>query len=209
MRIRLLIILFGAAVVAATYTFPIWRPFFQNTAVTDPFPGLPADLQAEFVLLPPEQQAAYLQMAASNRDMAIAVVTAALADPVIAPEDPGAPDTATAVRVTRGTFTRIDPVLWAQGTVTVYALPDNRKILRLEDFEAPGGPELTIVLSASPAPRTLEELELGNLDFEVGALMGNIGNQNYSIPPEVDLSLYNSVVIYSKPYQLIFSSAAI
>ena len=72
-----------------------------------------------------------------------------------------------------------------------------------------GQPDLRVLLAASRAPRTREEVELGNLEIELGHLKGNIGNQNYEIPPEVDLSLYNSVVIYCQEFHVVFSTATI
>ena len=115
----------------------------------------------------------------------------------------------TAVSVVDGTFERIDAVHWAQGDVTIYQLPDNRKILAFDNFLAANGPDLRVLLSASEAPRTREEVELGNLELELGSLKGTAGNQTYEIPPEVDLSLYNSVVIYCQAFHVVFSTATI
>ena len=42
--------------------------------------------------------------------------------------------------------------------------------------------------------------------MELDKLKGNMGNQNYPIP-EMDLSQYRSVVIYCKPFHVIFSVA--
>ena len=88
-------------------------------------------------------------------------------------------------------------------------MPDNRKILSFGDFLAASGPDLRVVLSASDAPRTREEVELGNLELELGPLKGTAGSQTYEIPPEVDLSLYNSVVIYCQEFHVVFSTATI
>ncbi|MBZ0302157.1 MAG: DM13 domain-containing protein [Anaerolineae bacterium] len=210
MRLRLTLILVGAIAVAATFTYPYWRPFFVNTIVDEPFPGLPADMQAAFLQqLTPEQQAAFLQMADTDRDMAVAMVAAALEAPSTVPDVENPPDSSTTVSVATASFKRIDAVHWAQGKAIIYQLPDNRKILRLEDFQAANGPDLHVLLSASENPTTQEEVELGNLDFELGPLKGNIGNQNYEIPPEVDLSLYNSVVIYCQKFHVVFSTATL
>lgn len=210
MRLRLFVILIGAVAVVATFTYPYWRPFFVSTAVNEPFPGLPANLQTAFVeQLSPEEQAAFLQMAAENRAMAVAMAVAALQAPTMMQTPEPAPDAATAVVAASGQFTRIDALHWAQGRAIVYQLPDNRKILRLEDFQAANGPDLHVLLSANERPLTREEVEMSDLDFELGRLKGNIGNQNYEIPSEVDLSLYNSVVIYCKTFHVVFSTATI
>jgi hypothetical protein len=40
-------------------------------------------------------------------------------------------------------------------------------------------------------------------------LKGNVGNQNYDIPDEIDLDQFQSVVIYCVPFHVVFSSAAL
>ncbi len=208
MRLRIFLILLGAALVVATYTFPFWRPLLVNQVDEELFPGLPANLQAGFAQIPPEQQAIFLQMAGEDQAMAVAMVAAALEPPVAAPEeDP--PDAAAAIQSASGEFRQIDAVRWARGDVTVYTFPDNRKLLRFEEFEAASGPDLRVILSASANPLTREEVEFSDLDLDLGRLKGNVGDQNYEIPPEVDLSLYNSVVIYSSTYHVVFSTATI
>jgi hypothetical protein len=88
-------------------------------------------------------------------------------------------------------------------------MPDNSKLLRLEDFSVTNGPDLRVVLSASAAPLTREEVELSDLDLELGGLRGTVGSQNYEIAPEVNINQYNSVVIYSGTYNVVFSTATL
>jgi 2-polyprenyl-6-methoxyphenol hydroxylase-like FAD-dependent oxidoreductase len=42
---------------------------------------------------------------------------------------------------------------------------------------------------------------------EVARLKGNIGDQNYELPADLDLSQYRAVVIYCKRFSDIFSTA--
>ena len=44
---------------------------------------------------------------------------------------------------------------------------------------------------------------------ELGKLKGNIGNQNYPIDAGVDVSAMSSVVIYCKPFRVIFAVAGL
>ena len=208
MRFRLFIILIGAALVAATYSFPLWRPLLVNDVVDEVFPGLSVELQTAFTALSPAEQAAFLQMAEEDRDMAITMVEAALQPPAVADTEP-TPDMQSTIVLTDGEFGRVDAVHWAEGTATIYQLPDNSKVLRLENFRSANGPDLRVVLSAGEEPRTREEVARGNLNIELGRLKGNIGNQNYEIPTQIDLSLYNSVVIYCQAFHVVFSTAAI
>lgn len=41
-----------------------------------------------------------------------------------------------------GTFNEFDPVHRGEGTATVYQLPDESRVLRLENFRVTNGPEL-------------------------------------------------------------------
>lgn len=210
MRFRFTLILIGALAVVATFTFPLWRPLFTQDVVNESFAGLPADLEAGFQALPPNQQAAFLAMAAEDQVMALAMVRAALqADSVLSEAEQAMPTMGAAVIAVSGVFTQIDVIHNARGTATIYQMPDNRKILRFEDFRVNNGPDLRVILSASAEPRTSEEVELNDLDLELGPLKGNVGNQNYEIPAEVDLGLYQSVVIYCRAYNVVFSTATL
>jgi hypothetical protein len=209
MRLRLLLILFGAAAVIGVYTFPFWRPLLVNTVVDEPFPGLPADLQDAFAALPASEQAAFLQMAQQDPQMAAAMAAAALQTPRVAEEGAPTPDAQIASELTSGDFTRIDTLHWAEGSASIYQLPNGSRFLRFEDFRAANGPDLHVILSAGEEPRSREEVERGGLNLDLGPLKGNIGSQNYEIPTEIDLSLYNSVVIYCLPFHVVFSTASI
>lgn len=45
--------------------------------------------------------------------------------------------------------------------------------------------------------------------MDLGKLKGNIGNQNYTIPDEVDIGIQNRVTIWCKPFNVIFSVAVL
>ena len=96
-----------------------------------------------------------------------------------------------------GSFINIDPVHGAVGTATIYDLPDGDRVLRFEDFRSKNGPDLHVYLSTEIPASTFASL--GDNEVHLGALKGNVGNQNYEIPAEVDLSLYKSVVIGPQP----------
>lgn len=92
------------------------------------------------------------------------------------------------------------------GTATVYQLEDGSRVLRLENFEVLNGPELHVYLtSANPVANTVG-VPLEN-EVDLGALKGNIGNQNYELPIRVNLDLYHSVVIWCVPFQVPFNAA--
>ncbi len=45
--------------------------------------------------------------------------------------------------------------------------------------------------------------------IDLGSLKGNVGDQNYEIPADVDLSEYQSIVIYCQPFHVVFSIATL
>ena len=51
-----------------------------------------------------------------------------------------------------------------------------------------------------------DELQAGGYTH-LAKLKGNIGNQNYEIPSDINLDEQNSVIIYCMPFHVIFSVA--
>jgi hypothetical protein len=91
------------------------------------------------------------------------------------------------------------------GTATVFALDDTERILRLEDFESTNGPDLFVYLTAADASAEDPEFDADFVDL--GVLTGNIGNQNYVIPPDVDLDVHDTVVIWCRRFTSSFGVA--
>ena len=123
----------------------------------------------------------------------------------------GAPATASAqgtqpVLLASGQFGAVDGLHKGQGNARVYRLSGGQRVLRLEEFKVTNGPDLYVYLSGHAAPRNSSQLHDGGA-LEVGRLKGNIGNQNYALPADVDLSKFKSVVIYCKRFSVVFSTA--
>ena len=105
-----------------------------------------------------------------------------------------------------GSFRDADSFHRGSGLATIYQTPDGGHLLRLEEFQTTNGPELHVLLSQSPDPQSTAEVKSpGYLDL--GKLKGNIGNQNYPIPSGTDVGAQMSVVIYCKPFSVVFSVA--
>ncbi|MGQ9890061.1 MAG: DM13 domain-containing protein [Aggregatilineales bacterium] len=208
MRLRITLMLLGAILVTTTFTFPLWQPLFEATTEAELLPGLLPDIQAAYAALPLDQQRALSALLAEDQQAAALLIAAAVApDTLVSPEDQELPSVTAATRSQRGQFRRIDSLRYAEGRVVIYEWPDNRKLVSLEGFSAARGPDLRVILSASPNPQTPEEVQLNNVDLELGPLKGNIGSQHFELPPDVDLSRYASVVIFSPLTNLVFSSA--
>lgn len=115
-------------------------------------------------------------------------------------------DAAQPFALSSGGFTKVDDSHWATGQAVIYMLPDGQRVLRLENFKAAAGPDLYVHLSGHASPRSSGELH-GDGDIELSQLKGNIGEQNYVLPAELDLADFKSVVIYCKQFSVVFSTA--
>lgn len=203
LRLRLFIIGIGALLVVAVFTFPLWRPLLVDDVVDEAFPGLPAEMQDDFRALPQEQQDLLLQMRGENEAMALDTARSMLSgDSSVSEEMPTEP-----VTLLSGEFIRIDAIHGAEGTATVYHLPDESLVVRLENFRSTNGPELHVLLSRHADPRN--QSDLGADYRDLGRLKGNVGSQNYAIPADVNISDFNSVVIYCLPFNVVFSTATL
>ena len=77
-------------------------------------------------------------------------------------------------------------------------------VLRIENLDVLNGPDLRVLLSPHADVRSSDGL--GEY-VELGKLKGNKGNQNYAIPEGIDVTQYKSVVIYCKPFKVVFNTA--
>ena len=92
------------------------------------------------------------------------------------------------------------------GTATVYELGDGSRVLRFENFEVINGPQLHVwLVPPDPVPDTVGR-EIPDY-FDAGPLKGNIGDQNYDIPADLDLADFGSVVIWCVPFRAPFNAA--
>lgn len=102
------------------------------------------------------------------------------------------------VAMVSGSFVGVgDGIHNAEGTAKVLSL-DDAKILRLEDFKATNGPDLHVYLATDE--RATDYVDLG-------LLKANIGNQNYQIPEETDLSKYDTALVWCKQFSVLFGHA--
>jgi hypothetical protein len=99
------------------------------------------------------------------------------------------------VLVGSGTFAGADDFHQGSGVASVIRLVDGSLVLSLTDFEVTNGPDLRVTLFD------------GSDYFDLGALKGNIGNQNYEVPHGTDLSAFESVVIWCRAFDVPFAVA--
>lgn len=89
-----------------------------------------------------------------------------------------------------------------EGRAVVLGNGTGQRFLRFEDFETNNGPDLNVYLVNSSDDGVSDFVDLGDLK-------GNIGDQNYEIPPEVDLANYDRVVIWCVRFGVGFGSASL
>lgn len=94
----------------------------------------------------------------------------------------------------------------AKGTATVYKLPDGKHILSFTDFEVSNGPDVVVYLSSLEDANDNDTVKNSKF-ITLGSIKGNIGDQNYELPDDLDLNEYNSVVIWCKRFGVNFAVA--
>ncbi len=93
-----------------------------------------------------------------------------------------------------------------KGQANIFQLADGRRTLRLTEFETSNGPDVRVYLVAANDAADSETVK--NAGFiEIGALKGNIGDQNYDIPSDVDLTKYRAVTIWCRRFGVNFGTA--
>ena len=217
-----------AAVVALPVGWYLLSPLFITRAVDEPLPGAatlapPTDamstemMEAELSADAKQAtQAAMLmatadaQMMATEEMLAMAAtqgMETAMAMPTAMVDEPMPTDApAEPVALLQGTFYHV--VHDGAGTATVFELPDGSRVLRLDDFNVLNGPDLHVYLvPIHPVPDQVGAEIDGSVDL--GQLKGNVGSQNYPLSPDLDLSLFKSVVIWCQPFRVPFIAAAL
>ena len=119
---------------------------------------------------------------------------------------PAQRDDQPAVRVTStGRFRSYEHA--TSGRARVLELPGGRRYVRFDRFRTSNGPALKVYLSAAPASGPGDAFD--DRYVNLGDLKGNIGEQNYAIPRDVDLDRYRSVVVWCKRFSVPFGAAAL
>ncbi len=219
-RLRFIILLIGALLVVATFTYDRWRMPPEGDIQQDALAELSPDLRGDFDDLPRSVQTSYQLMSEENPSMAVNLVEARLQP--VEPATIDLPEVGNAQVVRTGDFRPLDltedereadperelpaynNIFSAAGRVDVYRYPDNRYLFRLEDLSVVNGPDLWLVLSTSPEPFRREEF--GRDFIEIAPLASNSGNMNFELR-DLDLTQYQSLVIYDRRYQMIYAVA--
>ncbi len=127
-------------------------------------------------------------------------VEAATPEPTLSPE-PTAALSQPGV-IASGTFRDGAPGHNGSGTATLLRDENGQLFLRFEDFSVTNGPDLFVYLTTG-----------GDSNVEAGLNLGSNkatdGNINYEIPPSIDVSQYDSVVIWCDAANVTFAVATL
>ena len=97
------------------------------------------------------------------------------------------------------------------GTVRVLELENGERVLRIENLDTSDGPQLEIWLTDAPVIEGRDGW--GVFDdgkyVSLGALKGNLGDQNYAIPESVNLEEFTSISIWCVRFSVSFGAAQI
>jgi hypothetical protein len=184
-------------------------PLFISTQVNDPLPTgtIEASYQRFISMNENEKVEAAKQMSTKERDEIMstaAQVNNSANEPMNrtlmqegqqrTPNATSAPN----VLVTGSFVGAGDGIHNAEGIAKAIPLQDGSSILRLENLHVTNGPDLYVYLSPDKSASDY---------VNIGKLKANNGNQNYEIPLGTDLSRYDTVLIWCRPFSVLFGSA--
>ena len=93
-----------------------------------------------------------------------------------------------------------------KGKAAIFQLGDGKRTLRLTDFATSNGPDVRVYLVAANDAKDDDTVKSAGF-VELGSLKGNIGDQNYDVPANVDLNKYRAVTIWCARFSVNFGTA--
>ena len=95
-----------------------------------------------------------------------------------------------------------------EGTARIYELPNGTRMIRLEDFFVSINSDLELRLSELANPRSTDEVAKAPWKL-VAPLKATVGSMNYEVPADVDVSKYQSIVIWCEITRNAYAAASI
>ena len=93
-----------------------------------------------------------------------------------------------------------------EGTATIYQIGDGSRVLRFTNFKTTNGPNVHVYMVAADEAKDSASVRRAGF-IDLGPIKGNVGDQNYALGPEVDLSRYRAVSVWCKRFSLNFGTA--
>jgi hypothetical protein len=92
------------------------------------------------------------------------------------------------------------------GTATIYGFGDGSRVLRFTNFRTSNGPDVHIYMVAAGDAKDSASVRRAAF-IDLGSMKGNIGDQNYTLGSNVDLSKYRAVSVWCKRFRVNFGAA--
>lgn len=213
-RSKVAVIVAIAVIIAGAGVFYLVSPLFISTQVNEPLPTsiLQSESYQRFISMNEEEKMqAAKQMSPQERDTIMTVaarinnsIDESMDQTLLQQQQQPLNITALTNNTTpnilrTGSFVGAgDGIHNAEGMAKVIPLQDGRNILRLENLRVTNGPDLYVYLATDKSASDFVSL---------GKLKANNGNQNYNIPSEIDLTKYDTVLIWCRPFSVLFGSA--
>jgi hypothetical protein len=93
-----------------------------------------------------------------------------------------------------------------KGTATIYHMGDGGLMIRFTNFRTSNGPNVHVYLVAADDAKDSETVQHAGF-IDLGPIKGNIGDQNYALGSDVDLSKYRAVSIWCQRFSVNFGVA--
>ena len=189
-------------------TYYLASPLFISTEVNEPLPTSAVESEAyqKFITMSEEEKLDIAkQMSPEEREEIMTTaskinnsIDESMDQVLLQQQTQNTITTASTLRT--GSFVGVgDGIHNAEGEAKVIPFQnENSNILRLENLRVTNGPDLYVYLATDKTAS----------DFvNVGKLKANNGNQNYDIPAGTDLTNYDTVLIWCRPFSVLFGSA--
>jgi Electron transfer DM13 len=204
-------IISAIVIIVGTGAYYLVSPLFTSTEVNEPLPtsAVQSESFQRFIVMNEEEKMqAAKQMSSQERDgimSAAARVNNSLDEPMDQTLLQQQPQNITSATNTgqdtlrTASFVGVgDGIHNAEGIAKLIPLQDGSDILRLENLQVTNGPDLYVYLATDKSASDFVSL---------GKLKANNGNQNYNIPSQTDLTKYDTVIIWCRPFSVLFGSA--
>ena len=187
-----IVVAIGAIAVLAVAWWLI-SPLFIDEVVDEAFP------RAAMAVVPDDM---------TSEEVEDAMMEAEAVETMVTEEMPESeePDATGPVALATGALMDADDFHRGSGGVTAYRLEDGSKVLRLEDIEVTNGPDLRVLVAPGHGITDRSALQAAGY-VELGPLKGNIGSQNYDFPDGYQIPEQLTVIIYCKPFHVLFATA--
>jgi len=120
-----------------------------------------------------------------------------------APAPGAAADAGMNLQIASGEFTSL--AHGASGTAAVVELAEGGKVLTFAELDTDNGPDLRVYLVEGP----VDDNGDGGEFVDIGPLKGNKGNQQYELSEDIDVSRFDTVVIWCRAFSVGFAAATL